>query len=368
MQSEPHVVIIGGSFAGIKAAEIILGLGKPVRLSLISASSHAYFNVAAPRVLVEPDLAEKLYFAVEDKLRNLDSQNSTFIHGHVQKVDCDGNSVVYRDNKSGAEKALAYDYLVVASGTKSPSAAFKLQGDHKETMEAALNLHDKIKKSKEILIIGGGATAVEIAGELGHTYGKEKDLAIYSGANAPLASWLPRVSEAAERQLQNLNVKVVNNVRSRSIVEVEGKFRVDFDDGSSRTVDLAIPAYGVVPNGEFLDSALLDKQGYLQTDEFLVARDHPNVFGLGDIVSGRPCTLIDVDQVQQTTFKATVDTLIFGGNGKRKPMKKGPELGLVPISRAGGVGVVFGWRVPSFFVKFMKSKDFMIPRGAEAFT
>lgn len=32
----------------------------------------------------------------------------------------------------------------------------------------------------------------------------------------------------------------------------------------------------------------------------------------------------------------------------------------VPIGSQGGVGVVFGWKVPSFLVKMAKSKDFMI--------
>jgi apoptosis-inducing factor 2 len=32
----------------------------------------------------------------------------------------------------------------------------------------------------------------------------------------------------------------------------------------------------------------------------------------------------------------------------------------VPIGASQGVGIAFGWKLPSFAVKFAKSKDFMI--------
>jgi hypothetical protein len=36
------------------------------------------------------------------------------------------------------------------------------------------------------------------------------------------------------------------------------------------------------------------------------------------------------------------------------------DMMMVPIGPQQGVGVVFGWKVPSFLVKMAKSKDFMI--------
>ena len=35
----------------------------------------------------------------------------------------------------------------------------------------------------------------------------------------------------------------------------------------------------------------------------------------------------------------------------------------VPIGRTQGVGVVYGYKIPSFMVKMAKSKDFMISKA-----
>lgn len=37
----------------------------------------------------------------------------------------------------------------------------------------------------------------------------------------------------------------------------------------------------------------------------------------------------------------------------------------VPIGHTQGVGIAFGWKLPSFMVKMAKSKDFMIGNMAK---
>lgn len=37
----------------------------------------------------------------------------------------------------------------------------------------------------------------------------------------------------------------------------------------------------------------------------------------------------------------------------------------VPIGSQGGVGIAFGYKLPSFMVKMAKAKDFMIGRAAQ---
>jgi hypothetical protein len=37
----------------------------------------------------------------------------------------------------------------------------------------------------------------------------------------------------------------------------------------------------------------------------------------------------------------------------------------VPIGSQGGVGIAFGWKLPSFMVKMAKAKDFMIGQAAK---
>lgn len=259
MENSPHVVIIGGSYAGIKAAEIILGSNKSVRLTMISSSSHAYFNVAAPRALVEPAISEKLFFPVEEKLQKLGRGKATFVLGKVEKVDHVQKTVLYQDSTK-SDTTISYDFLVIASGTKSHSPAFKLDGDYKETKDTLRDLYKKITDASDIIVLGGGATAVEVAGEIGYTYGKDKSVFIYTGASGPLMGWLPTVTDQATKQLEDVNVKVVNNIRFSKLEQIGDRTEVTFDDESSKTVDLVILAFGVSPNSSFLDDKLASRQ------------------------------------------------------------------------------------------------------------
>ncbi|SCU80211.1 LAFA_0B08152g1_1 [Lachancea sp. 'fantastica'] len=367
MSAVPHVVIIGGSFAGISAAEIITGSKKPVKVTIISESSHAYFSVASPRALVEPEVSKQLFHSVKDKASKI-NKNVSVVVGKATKVDADSNTVVVEDG-TGSQQTVLYDFLILASGSRAHSPAFKLHGNYTQSRDALLDLSNKIKSAKTIAVLGGGPTAVETTGELGLSYGKDKSISIYTGASGPLANWNSKVTERASQQLKNLNVQVVNVIKASKIEEnSEGKFEVQFSDGTSKTFDLAISAHGIIPNSEFLDPKMLDKRGFVETDEFLVSKAYSNILAYGDIVSNRPCTIIDIERVQASTLSATIEALVFGGSSAKKPLKNTPEMGLVPISRNGGVGVLFGWRVPSWFVRMLKSKDFMVSRGAKSFS
>ena len=60
---------------------------------------------------------------------------------------------------------------------------------------------------------------------------------------------------------------------------------------------------------------------------------------------------------------STIYMDLGGPNAKptSKPFQQNlKETQVVPIGPKGGVGAVFGWRLPSIAVKFFKAKDFMI--------
>ncbi|CEP63356.1 Aif1p LALA0_S08e00540g [Lachancea lanzarotensis] len=368
MSKVPHVVIIGGSFAGIGAAEILAASKSPVKVTVIAESSHSYFAVAAPRALVEPDVTKQLFYSIKDKIGKLGNKNVSFVLGKATKLDGESQTVLVEDNTTGSQQTVSYDFLILASGSRSHSPAFKLQGDYLQSKDALLGMSKNIKSAKTIAVLGGGPTAVEIAGELGLTYGKDKKISLYTGASGPLVNWNSKVTDRALQQLESLDVQVLNTTKSVKVDETsDGSSEVHFSDGTSKTFDVVVSAYGIIPNSEYLDAKLLDSSGFVKTDEYLVTKAYPNVLAYGDIISNRPCSIIDIERVQHATFAATVDAVIFGSSGSKKALKDSPEMGLVPISRNGGVGVLFGWRTPSWFVRLLKSKDFMVSRGAKHF-
>lgn len=371
MADSKHIVIIGGSYAGILAAKTIFGhKDQSVSVTLISTSTHAFFTVASPRLISEPGKIGKTIFPIEKTLEKYSGGiNYKFVLAKVHSTDFDNNSLIV-ENSTGKE-TIKYDYLVVASGSRTDIPAFKLNGDHQNTVDSIKKLNKSTKSAKKIIVLGGGPTGVETVGELGYLYDKEKEIILYTGLDAPLLQLGPGKSKATTSRLTELGVKVVNNKRSTSFNSVEdgSRSKVVFEDGSSEDADVVIPAYGLTPNSEFLDKKFIDTLGYLKTDEYLRIEGHRNVLGLGDILSIGENTIVNLNYSQKATFESVVNLEFFGNkNSKLKPYSPTKMTLAVPISRTDGVGLAFGWSLPSFLIKFLKSKDFMIPKAGDSLT
>lgn len=357
------VVIIGGSYAGAKAAKYFLEKGnKELQITVVSLTTHAFFTVAAPRLIAEPSSLDKAVFDIEKSLKKLDrSSQFSFIHGTVVSTNFDDNSIDLETD--GKKEVLKYDILVVASGARYADPTFKLVDNHSSTVKSIEQISADLKHASKIAIVGGGPTGVETAGEIGQLYGNSKSITLYTGSDGPLAHLGDHRSKQATLKLEKLNVKVVNSVRGST---KDGKL-LKFKDGSVESFDLIIQANGLKPNSSFLPSTLLDESGFLQTNEFLQLKDYPNVVALGDIVSGTNSDLVSLKMVQGPTFEKTIDYLLDKGQDKRKPLKSIKTTQLVPISHNGGIGVLFGFGIPNFMVRMIKAKDFMLSKAAENF-
>lgn len=184
--SSKHIVMIGGSYAGITAAKTIFGHNdKSTRVTLISSSSNAFFTVASPRLIMEPERIDKVLFPVEKTLEKYSNGvDFKFILGKVLSTNFDNNSLIVENGKD--KQSINYDYLIVASGSRTDDTAFKLGGDHQDTIDSIKRLNRSTKDAKKIIIWGGGPTGVETAGELGYLYGKEKEVVLYTGLTGPL--------------------------------------------------------------------------------------------------------------------------------------------------------------------------------------
>lgn len=334
-----HIVIIGGSYAGINAAKLVFGhKNQSVNVTLISSSTNAYFNVSTPRLIVEPDKIDKTLFPVEKTLKKYSNGvDYRFVLGKVVSTNFNNYSLIVEIDKT--RQTIDYDYLIVASGSRTYNPAFKLDDNYQDTVDAIKKLNRSTKCAKKIIILGGGATGVETAGELGFLYGKEKEIVLYTGLAGPLEPLGASNSKASTNKLIGLGVKVVNNKRSTSFDESGALSKVIFEDGSSDDADVVIPVYGLKPNSEFLNKKFLDSCGYLKTDKYFRVEGHSNILGLGDILSVGENTIVNLTYAQKTTFESVVEVEFFGKNSKLKPYSPIKTTIFVPISRNGGIGL-----------------------------
>ncbi|HYK66099.1 MAG TPA: NAD(P)/FAD-dependent oxidoreductase [Patescibacteria group bacterium] len=302
--SVPHVVIIGGGFGGIAAANALKRA--PVRLTLIDRRNHHLFQPLLYQVATAALNPADIASPIRRILRR--QRNARVILGEAVSIDPRRKIVQLADGEVG------YDYLVVATG-----ATHSYFG-HDEWQEAApglKTLEDAVEIRRRVLvayeaaerevdeaevcswmtfvIIGGGPTGVEMAGALAEISRRvlERDFRLIDPGKARIVlieagpRLLPAMSSessaSATRQLQRLGVEVINGSPVTAVDDrgvTHGGQRLD-----SRTV---IWAAGVAASelGKALGAGIkLDRAGRVIVNQDLSVPGADHVFVIGDLAS-----------------------------------------------------------------------------------
>ena len=108
-REEPHVVILGGGFAGLAAAKTLRNAA--VRITLIDRSNHHLFQP----LLYQVATAELAVTDVARPLRGIFARHPTVIvkQGEVTAVDVENRTVTTSQGEQ-----YSGDYLVLAAGSK----------------------------------------------------------------------------------------------------------------------------------------------------------------------------------------------------------------------------------------------------------
>ena len=109
LRDAPHVVIIGGGFAGLKAAHALAG--KAVRVTLIDRRNFNLFQPllyqVASGLVSQTDVASPLRVMIGQQ------SNIQVLLGEVVDLDPQAKEVVFNDRR------YRYDHLIVAAGATS---------------------------------------------------------------------------------------------------------------------------------------------------------------------------------------------------------------------------------------------------------
>ncbi|MFI0410010.1 NAD(P)/FAD-dependent oxidoreductase [Actinomadura sp. 3N508] len=266
----PHVVIVGGGFAGIwsaAAAARVRG-GNDLRITLIAPATDL---ILRPR-LYEPE-PERAAVALK---RILDPIGVDHLQAAVQTIDVDAHRVT----ADGAE--IAYDRLVLAAGSRLVRPTIK-GADHLfdvDTLPAAQRLrgHLRNRDGYTAIVVGAGFAGLEIATELA---GRGRVVLVeQAGEIAPDLGFGPR--PAIEVALDHLAIErrletTVTEVKENGAVLTDGSFVPA--DAVIWTAGLqASPLTAQVPGDR-------DRLGRLIVDEHL--RVSGDVFAAGDVAAAR---------------------------------------------------------------------------------
>jgi NADPH-dependent 2,4-dienoyl-CoA reductase/sulfur reductase-like enzyme len=276
-----HVVIVGGSLAGLRACESLRHEGFAGRLTLVGAETELPYD--------RPPLSKKLLAGdwEPDRIRlRKDEEFESLaldLRLGVRTTALDGERRVL-SLSDGTE--LGYDGLVIATGS-APRRLFTqpaLDGVQElRTLPDSLQLRSRIADgTARVVIVGAGFIGLEVAATA-----KQRGctVTVLEGAPAPLVRAL-----GTEMGIAVAGVHGRNDVEVRCGIQVQGMEGADgrvhgvrLADGELIPADVVVVGVGVVPATEWLESSGLALRDGIVCDANLFT-GLPGVYAAGDCV------------------------------------------------------------------------------------
>jgi NADH dehydrogenase len=306
--ARPHVVIIGGGFGGLMAAQ---GLARsPVRVTIVDRRNHHVFQPLLYQVATAALSPANIAAPIRHILSR--QRNSTVLLADVSSIDAAQRRVHLNEGD------LHYDFLIVATGAthsyfghpewapfapglKTIEDAIEIRRRFLIAFERAERVESGKERERELtfVVVGGGATGVEMAGSMieiarhaiprdfRHIDTKTARVILIEASPRLLATYPESLSARAKRDLESLGVEVRLHSRVTSI-DARGVNIGDerIDAGS------VLWAAGVLasPLGASLRDtagATLDHNGRVVVQPDLTIAGHPEVFVVGDLAAAK---------------------------------------------------------------------------------
>ncbi len=302
-EKKPKIIIIGGGFGGLQAAKELAN--KSVQVTLIDKKNHHTFQPLLYQVATAVLSPGEIASPIRRILHRY--KNVQVILGEVVDIDAEKQTAKLHD-----DSMIPFDYLILAAGARHSYFGhddWESNAPGLKTLEDAVEIRRRVllafelaertayltgvKKHLNFIVIGGGATGVEMAGAIAgiarRALAKDFNLIdtrralvqLFEGGDRILNSFAPELSAHAKKDLEDLGVEVYLN-----------SFVTDIADGQVKVgekwikCDVAVWATGVAasPLGKKL-GVETDKAGRVFVNKDLTIPNHKNIFVIGDMAS-----------------------------------------------------------------------------------
>ncbi len=372
-----RVVIVGGGAGGLelavrlgrklrrdKSVEVMLidknatHIWKPLLHEVATGSMNSYHDEASYQML-----ARKHGFR--------------FVLGRVVNIDLEEREVVLAPvaDEAGREmmpkRSVVYDQMVVSVGSFSNDFGiegvrkYSRQLDSREQAEQfhkaftaqlhRVNLHSDAAAKLSVVIVGGGATGVELAADMHNVvrrlreYGFEHfssdrlGVSIIEAAPGLLPRLPDRIGVSVNRELERIGVTVRIGTRVAEVREDA----VVTSDGESIPADISVWAAGVRAPSWLAESGFpTDSLGRIEVERDLRVKGNPGVFAIGDCCA---CYTTDGEEIPPRAQAAHQMATIAARNVRAfragKPLKDFTyrDFGsLVSLSKFSTIGNLMG--------------------------
>jgi NADH:ubiquinone reductase (H+-translocating) len=300
----PHVVIIGGGFGGIAAAQKLRRA--PVVVTVIDRTNHFTFQPLLYQVATAALAPSDITAPIRWILRH--HRNAEVLMAEVREIDPKRQVVRIDDDLT----EIGYDYLILATGSRhayfghnewEPYApglkAIEDASEIRRRFLLAFELAEKTNDEKErdelltFAIVGGGPTGVELAGAMPYiarkalspdfrrTDTRKARVILVEAGPRILPTFPEHLAARAARDLRDLGVEIRVGTMVTG-VDAEG-LSVGAEKIRARTAFWAAGNLAS-PLGKFM-GVPLDRAGRIQVNPDLSVPGIPNVFIVGDLAS-----------------------------------------------------------------------------------
>jgi NADH dehydrogenase len=299
----PRIVILGGGFAGVGAAQKL----KKADADVVLIDHHDYHTFQPLLYQLATGLLETT--GVGHSLRDLvhDQDNATIHKTAVTAVDLDKRTVQFAEIEP-----LTYDYLVLALGAEVNFFGTDGAAEHAfpmYTLAHAMRLKDHVLGKWEaadknpaliedgalnVVVVGGGPTGVETAGAMAELYrgdfARDYPEVPQEKARIVLVEAGPEVFSMFNPDIRTYTVKALEKrtveVMTGEIVASVAPTRVTLKSG--KELDAHTLVWGAGLQGNQLVHSLgldLERGNRIGVGPDLTIEGHPEVFAIGDIAA-----------------------------------------------------------------------------------
>jgi NADH dehydrogenase len=366
------VLIVGGGFGGLTAAQSLKGID--VDVTLIDRSNYHLFQPLLYQVAMAGLAPTEIASPIRTILRK--QRNVQVLLGEVMRIDLEHRTLFVRGE---SDRTMSYDYLILAAGARTNYFG------HDEWSRWALGLKDldeavairrrvlvafeaaefeadsaKRKGLLTFVVIGGGPTGVELAGALAELSRRvlARDFRVIdpSQTHVLLLEGGPRILPAMD---ETLSKKALDQLKDLG---------VEVRLGATVT---AIDAHGVHVGGELVPSTTViwaagvraspladslpierDRAGRIIVQDDCSIPGHPEAFAIGDIAhfkgaDGKPLPGVSPVAMQQARFVATMIERSMH-NQPRRAFEYWDKGTMATIGRSRAVAQAAGFKLSGF--------------------
>jgi len=373
MSGKSKVIIIGGGFGGLFAAQALKSA--PVDVTLIDRRNYHLFQPLLYQVATGSLSPGEVAAPLRGVLSR--QKNTRVLLGDVLDIDPVSKQVMLADGAS-----FEYDSLIVAAGSQTSYYGHDLWSQWApglKSIEEATTLRHKILYAFEVaerlsdpaqrrawltfVIVGAGPTGVELAGAIGEIarqtlkndfrsiHPEEAQIILLDGSPRLLMTFPEDLARKAEQSLVKLGVQTKMSAMVHELDRDGVGLQVDgsAEHISSKTVIWAggVTASPLARTLAKRTGAESDRGGRIKVGPDLTIANFPDIYVVGDLAlsldaSGKPLAGVAQVAMQQGAYAAKAVVRKVTGQAKPKPFKYFDKGNMAVIGRAAAVANVFG--------------------------